>query len=140
MGDNTIKTDVFVIPLHTRTPGPPSIRPAPMSPPMRAWEELLGSQKYQVMMFQIMAPLRAERIRELFTKAGLMMPVPMVLATWTPTKKTAANSKNAAQATAYFGESALVETTVEIALAESWKPLRKSKNRATRMRKTTKAN
>jgi hypothetical protein len=43
----------------------------------------------------------------------------MVLATWTPTKKKAENSKNAAHMTAYLGGRALVETTVEIALAES---------------------
>src|SRR5271157_3134988 len=90
------------------------------------------------MMFQIIAPPRAARTIESFTTAGLMIPVPMVLATWTPTKKTAANSKNAAHRTAYFGGSTLVETTVEIALAESWKPLRKSKTKATRMRKITK--
>jgi hypothetical protein len=61
----------------------------------------------------------------------------MVLATWTPTKNTAANSKKAAHRTAYLGGRTLVDTMVEIALAESWKPLRKSKTRATRMRKIT---
>jgi aromatic ring hydroxylase len=92
------------------------------------------------MIFQIMAPPRADRMRRLFTTAGLIIPVPTVLATWTPTKKTAANSKNAAQMTAFLGERTLVDTMVEMALAESWKPLRKSKTRATAMRKTTKAN
>ena len=114
-----MKRVVFVIPLHTRTLVPPSTMPAPISPPIRAWEELLGSPKYHVTIFQMMALLKADRIRRLSTIAGLMMPVPIVLATWTPTKKTAENSKNAAQITAYLGGRALVETTVEIALAES---------------------
>jgi hypothetical protein len=139
-GDNTIKMAVFVIPLQTRTLIPPSVTPAPMRPPMRAWEELLGRPKYQVMIFQVMAPVRADKIRRLSTIAGLMIPVPTVLATWTPTKKTAVNSKNAAQRTAFLGERTLVDTMVEMALAESWKPLRKSNTRATRIRKTTKAN
>jgi hypothetical protein len=47
------------------------------------------------------------------------MPVPMVFAAWNPTDKKTANSKNAAHMTAYPGGRALVETMVQIALAES---------------------
>src|SRR5512136_3105739 len=89
------------------------------------------------MIFQMMALLKAERMRRLSTMSGLTMPTPIVLATWTPTKKKAENSKNAAHRTAYLGGRALVETTVDMALAESWKPLRKSKTSATKMRITT---
>jgi hypothetical protein len=136
-GDKTIKTAVFMIPFQTRTLIPPSMTPAPMRPPMRACEELLGRPKYQVMIFQVIAPPSAARTIESFTTAGLTMPVPMVLATWTPTKKTAANSKKAAQMTAYLGGRTLVDTMVEIALAESWKPLRKSNAKATMIRNMT---
>ena len=99
-----------MIPFQTRTLIPPSRTPAPMRPPMSACEELLGSPKYQVIIFQVIAPPRAARTIESFTIAGLMMPVPIVLATWTPMKKTAANSKNAAHRTAYLGGRTLVDT------------------------------
>jgi hypothetical protein len=43
--------------------------------------------------------------------------------------------KNAAQATAFWGESTRVETTVAMELAASWKPFRKSNVSATTMMK-----
>jgi hypothetical protein len=43
--------------------------------------------------------------------------------------------KNAAQATAFWGDRTRVETTVAMELAASWKPFRKSNVRATRMMK-----
>src|SRR5574341_1041268 len=61
------------------------------------------------------------------------MPPPMVLATMVPRTKAATKLKNAAQSTAFRGESTRVDTTVAMELAASWKPLRKSKARATRM-------
>jgi hypothetical protein len=60
-----------------------------------------------------------------------------VVATLTPKPKAAAKLKKAAQATATFGESVRVETTVATELAASWKPFRKSKTSATRMIRTT---
>ncbi|SPD75474.1 hypothetical protein PITCH_A640017 [uncultured Desulfobacterium sp.] len=54
----------------------------------------------------------------------------MVVATWTPKKNTAAKLKNAAHATAIFGERTLVDITVAIELAASFIPFRKSKIRA----------
>src|SRR5664279_5507248 len=85
-----------------------------------------------------MAPPRADRINRLSTMSKWMMPLPTVFATSVPTKKTAAKLKKVAQRTAYFGERTRVETTVEMELAESWKPLRKSKTNATRTRNMTK--
>jgi|GEM_PF-5648910 len=45
---------------------------APISPPIKAWDELLGIPKYHVMRFQIIAADRAEIItycgRDMFTK------------------------------------------------------------------------
>ena len=61
-----------------------------------------------------------------------IMPLPMVLATAVPSRNAATKLKKAAQATASLGESTRVETTVAMLLAASWKPLRKSKQRATR--------
>src|SRR5271157_1883772 len=87
----------------------------------------------------MIAPPRADRITRLSTMSIWTIPLPIVCATAVPTKNTAAKVKKAAQMTAYFGERTRVETTVEIELAESWKPLRKSKTSATIIRKTTKA-
>jgi hypothetical protein len=63
----------------------------------------------------------------------------MVFATWVPRTKAATKLKNAAQATAFWGDRTRVETTVAIEFAASWKPFRKSNVRATRMMKTTRA-
>ncbi len=57
------------------------MRPAPIKPPIRAWEELLGNPSHQVMRFHTMAPTRADRMIRLSTKAGFTIPVPMVVAT-----------------------------------------------------------
>ena len=51
--------------------------------------------------------------------SGWMIPVPIVLATGTPTRKKATKLKKAAQRTAWRGERTRVETMVEMALAES---------------------
>lgn len=57
----------------------------------------------------------------------------MVLATAVPKVKAAMKLKKAAKATARRGVRTLVETTVAMELAESWKPLVKSKIKATKM-------
>ena len=64
------------------------------------------------------------------------MPFPMVLATWSPRKRKAMKLKNAAQTTARRGESTRVETMVAMEFAESLNPFRKSKSRASAIRKT----
>src|SRR6185295_3720028 len=71
------------------------------------------------------------------TTARSIIPLPMVLATLVPRTKAATKLKNAAQATALWGERTRVETTVAMEFAASWKPFRKSNVRATRMMKTT---
>ena len=62
------------------------------------------------------------------------MPLPMVFATATPNPNAATKLKKAAQATAIRGVSTLVDTTVEIELAASFMPLRKSNAKATNTR------
>src|SRR5713101_6228828 len=69
-----------------------------------------------------------------------IIPLPKVLATAVPKVKAAMKLKNAAQTTAMRGERSRVETTVAMELAASWKPLRKSKVRATRMIRTANKN
>ncbi|OPY16238.1 MAG: hypothetical protein A4E74_01962 [Syntrophus sp. PtaB.Bin075] len=118
-GETTMKMVVLVMPFQTRTSVPPFTIPAPISPPISAWDELLGNPKYQVMRFQIMAALSVAKMSRLSIMRGSMMPVPIVLATGTPIKRKAIKLKNAAQRTAYFGESTRVETTVAMEFAES---------------------
>ena len=64
----------------------------------------------------------------------------MVFATAVPKVNAATKLKNAAQMTATRGERTRVETTVAMEFAASWKPLRKSKLRATRTRMIAKLN
>ena len=83
-----------------------------------------------------MAPTSAAKITVASTTLGSMMPVPMVLATWSPNTRKAMKLKNAAQNTAYCGRSTRVDTIVAIELAASCKPLRKSNSSATAIRMT----
>lgn len=62
-----------------------------------------------------------------------MMPLPMVAATAVPRRKGPMKLKMAARMRAWPGVRTLVATTVAMALAASWKPLTKSKMRATTM-------
>src|ERR1041385_5580831 len=94
---------------------------------MSACDELVGRPKYQVIRFQAIAPIRPHKITPWVTFSTCSMPLPMVEATAVPKKKAAMKLKNAAQITAYFGESTRVDTTVAMELAASWKPLMKSK-------------
>ena len=73
----------------------------------------------------------------LVTTERSIIPLPIVFATAVPITKAATKLKNAAHSTAFLGERTRVETTVAMEFAASWKPLRKSKVRATRMMTTT---
>src|SRR6266550_5213197 len=58
---------------HLTPPHPPAAAiPAPHSPPISAWVELLGRPKYQVIRFHAMAPRRAAITT---TRPGLMASV-----------------------------------------------------------------
>src|SRR4029078_7197714 len=72
------------------------------------------------------------------TTCRSIMPEPMVLATWVPSTKAATKLKKAAHSTALAGASTRVDTTVEIELAASWNPFRKSNVSATAMMTTRK--
>src|SRR6476660_4693710 len=90
------------------------------------------------MRFQTIAPSRPARITWFVTTFRSIMPLPIVLATEVPRTKAATKLKKAAQRTAFWGARTLVDTTVAIEFAASWKPFRKSNERATRMMKTRK--
>src|SRR5664280_1280754 len=92
---------------------------APAKPPIRAWDELVGRPKYQVMMSQAMAPIRPARITYSVAAAGTTSPLPIVVATLSGKMNAATKLKNAAQTTASPGESTRVDTTVAIELAAS---------------------
>src|SRR5437867_4208687 len=112
------------------TPKPARATAAPAYPPIKAWEELVGNPKYQVIRSQTMAPIRPAKMTAKVTAEMSIIPLPMVLATAVPNVKAATKLKNAAQITACAGERTRVETTVAIELAASGKPLVKSKERA----------
>ena len=116
------RTILSTTPLHSTpdTPTPASI--APISPPNRAWDELDGSAKYQVVRFQTTAPTRAASTMGSVTRLVSTMPLPTVLATLVE-MSAPSRLKPAAMSTAVRGERARVETEVAIALALSWKPL-----------------
>src|SRR5258708_7025792 len=105
---------------------PPLAMAAPAYPLSRACDELVGRPKYQVMMFQMMAPVRPPRMAYWFRKGGAIRPLRTVFAAGVPKVKAATKLKKAAQATACVGVRTRVETMVAMELAASWKPLRKS--------------
>jgi hypothetical protein len=74
----------------------------------------------------IIAPINADRTTYSLITLASIIPFPIVFATCTPKMKNAAKFQNAAQATAVFGDSTFVETTVAIEFAASFIPFRKS--------------
>jgi fructose-specific phosphotransferase system IIC component len=70
-----------------------------------------------------MVPMSPAKMTGTVSAAGSTTPVAMVAATWVPKIRNATKLKKAAQITAKRGVSTLVETTVAIELAASWKPL-----------------
>src|SRR5204862_7347140 len=99
-------------------------------PPIRAWLELEGSPRYQVIRFHVIAPTSPARTIFRVMASGLTIPLATVAATLNETNAPA-KLRTALVRTARRGESARVETLVAIELAVSWKPFVKSKNRAT---------
>ena len=114
-----MKAPTFTSPLGMRAAKPPFATAAPAKPPISAWDELVGSPQYHVMMFQAMAPSSPARITQWSTTAGSTTPLPTVVATFTPKPKAAAKLKKAAHTTACSGVRTRVETTVAMELAAS---------------------
>src|SRR5215204_562247 len=120
--------------LPTRPSASTASRPAaataePTTPPINACEELEGRPKYQVIRFQVIAPISpAKTIVGVITAASTTS-LATVAATEiemnAPTKLSIA-----AKPIATCGRAAPVEIEVATTLAVSWKPLVKSKARA----------
>src|SRR5829696_6581413 len=128
-GDSGMNRMVFSRLPRSSAPKPALAIPAPANPPMRACDEEVGSPSHQVRRFQAIAPTSpAKTTASLTTAESTVLPTVLATAVWN-TKK-AAKLKKAAQMTAIFGVSTLVETTVAIELAASWKPLVKSNTKA----------
>ena len=86
---------------------------------MRAWDELDGMPKYQVIRFQEIAPIRPAMITYTVTSSMTTSPLPIVFAMWTSNTSAATRLKNAAHMTAFLGVRTRVETTVAMEFAAS---------------------
>src|SRR5260370_2059822 len=104
---------------------------APQRPPMSAWLELDGKPNHHVVMFQMNPASTALSTVHIVTTSVSTKPLPTVEAT-APPRSAPVKLKNAAIAMAWRGVRTLVETTVAMALAASWKPLLYSKMTAAR--------
>src|SRR4051812_12689728 len=116
---------------------PPRATAAPAYPPMSACEELDGIPKYHVMRFQTIAPSNPPRMTFGVTMLCTIMPPPIAFATASDPVNAAAKLNTAAHSTAASGLNTRVPTIVAMEFAESWKPLLKSKMKATRTIATT---
>src|SRR5829696_6629458 len=135
-GDSGIQRMVFSRLPASRTPKPALATPAPAKPPIRACDDEVGRPSHQVMKFQAMAPTSPAKMTASLTTSGSTI-LPTVLATWVWKTRKAMKLKKAAQMTASCGVRTLVETTVAIELAASWKPLVKSNTSASATIATT---
>src|SRR5919109_1353988 len=135
-GDSAMNRMVFCRLPAFSTPKPALATPAPAKPPMRACDEEVGSPSHQVVKFQAMAPTSpAKTTASLTTSGSTVLPTVLATCVWKTRKATKLN--RAAQTTAIRGVRTLVETTVAIELAASWKPLVKSNTSASRTMATT---
>src|SRR5919202_1060838 len=94
----------------------------PTTPPISACEELDGRPKYQVMRFQLIAPISPAKTTVVVIESDSTMPLPTVAATLRE-MKAPAKLRMAAIRTATRGGSARVEIDVATTFAVSWQPL-----------------
>src|ERR1043166_411294 len=139
-GASTIPATVFQTPAHTTAEIPAFAKPAPTSPPMRACELDEGMPSRLVITCQDSAPVSAARMTRGVTISASTMPRPTVSATCRPNTRKAMKLKKAAQTTAVCGLSTRVDTTVAMALAASFMPLKKSNASATPISPTSSGN
>ena len=105
---------------------------APISPPNSACDELEGSPTSHVSRFQMIAPSSPAKTMGAVINESSNRPPEIVLATAVD-RQAPTRLSTAARMTATRGRSAPVAIGPAIALALSWKPLVKSKIRATTM-------
>jgi hypothetical protein len=117
-------------PCHLTACEPAAARVAPITPPIRACEELDGIPKYHVIKFQMMPPQRPPNTTVRLMAPLLTSPLAIVAATLND-KKAPTRLRTPASTTAMRGGRAPVAIEVAMALPVSWKPLVKSKASAT---------
>src|SRR5262249_259455 len=109
-------------PCHFTACPPDAANVAPMTPPIKACEDLDGIPKYQVSRFQVIPPARPPNTTVKVTRWVLTRPLAIVAATLSdrnaPTRFSAPDS-----ATATLGGRAWVAIEVAMAFAVSWNPL-----------------
>src|SRR3954453_13107835 len=101
-------------PSHWIASEPPATNAAPTTPPIRAWEELEGSPKYQVSRFQVIAPRSPANTTVRVIVELSTMPLAMVAAT-DRLRNAPMKLRIPDTATAIFGLSAPV--AIEVAIA-----------------------
>src|SRR3954462_9288259 len=129
-GDVTVGITTFSrIPFHLICALEVAVPTAPTSPPIRAWEELDGIAKYQVIKFHPTAAIKAARTTDCVTAPGSTMPLPRVAAT-SVAMSAPRMFATAAMPSATGGLKARVQIDVAMAFAESWKPVQNWNRRA----------
>ena len=116
-------------PCHFTACDPAAAIVAPMTPPMRACEELDGIPKYQVSRFQVMPPHNPASTTVRLISPVLTSPLAMVAATLKD-RKAPTRLRAPDNSTATRGGSAPVAIDVAMAFPVSWNPLVKSKAKA----------
>ncbi len=130
MGEANNAIRIFSNPASRMAPQPAPITTAPIKPPIRACEELLGKPRYHVSRFQTIALVNAANKTASLMAPAITTSSPMVLATATPKMKGPKNSASAVIPNARRGESARDEIMVATTLLESWMPFKKSNRNA----------
>src|ERR1700753_41698 len=115
-------TTLEMIPSTSIAPEPAPTRVAPITPPIKAWDEEDGIPNHQVARFQLIAPISPRRMMIAVTAADSTIPSAIVAATESE-MKAPTKLRTAAIETATLGGSAPVAIVVAIALAVSWKAL-----------------
>ena len=119
----------LIISAEAITPNPACATAAPANPPIKVCEELEGIPSHHVNKFQKVAANNPAKITHK-SMALLSTVFATVLPTLISNTQKASTLNDAAQITACKGDRTLVETTVAIEFAASWKPLTKSNNKA----------
>ncbi len=100
-GAKKINRTVLPIPAQSKALVPLVTSAAPIMPPIKAWEELVGRPQYQVIRFHSQAAIKVAPIKALSTIRGSMIPFPIIPATFRGKMTKAAKLKAAAQMTAW---------------------------------------
>src|ERR1700693_6067421 len=119
-GEMTRESTVFQN-SDARTPPTPcaAAMAAPLSAPTKAWVELLGSPRYQVMRFQAIAPIRAAIITTRPALKATILPMVFDTLAWKKTTVITAPARLSTDEirTAILGAKARVDTAAAMGLA-----------------------